>query len=105
MTCACTGHALIGMPSSLSIVFTKSVHLWLPSGKQLKRQLKRQFLHLKCIYYLSKPLGKCSPQHLQAFLYWTYDIAYRCHVAVSSQCGPVQAGELKAVLMGWAKFG
>ena len=31
------------------------------------------------------------------FLYWTYDTAYRCHVAVSSQCGPVQAGELKGI--------
>ena len=28
------------------------------------------------------------------FLYWTYNTAYRCHVAVSSQSGPVQAGEL-----------
>ena len=31
------------------------------------------------------------------FLYWTYDTAYRCHVAVSSLCGPVQAGELKGI--------
>ena len=30
-------------------------------------------------------------------LYWTYDTAYRCHVAVSSLCGPVQAGELKGI--------
>ena len=31
------------------------------------------------------------------FLYWTYDTAYRCHAAVSSLCGPVQAGELKGI--------
>ena len=31
------------------------------------------------------------------FLYWTYDTAYRCHAAVSSQCGPVQTGELKGI--------
>ena len=31
------------------------------------------------------------------FLYWTYDTAYRCHVAVSSECEPVQAGELKGI--------
>ena len=30
-------------------------------------------------------------------LYWTYDTAYRCHAAVSSLCGPVQAGELKGI--------
>ena len=30
-------------------------------------------------------------------MYWTYDTAYRCHVAVSLQCGPVQAGELKGI--------
>ena len=31
------------------------------------------------------------------FLYWTYDTAYKCQVAVSSECGPVQAGELKGI--------
>ena len=30
-------------------------------------------------------------------LYWTYDAAYRCHAAVSSLCGPAQAGELKGI--------
>ena len=30
-------------------------------------------------------------------LYWTYDTAYRCHAAVSSLCGPVQAGEHKGI--------
>ena len=30
-------------------------------------------------------------------LYWTYATAYRCHAAVSSLCGPVQAGELKGI--------
>ena len=30
-------------------------------------------------------------------LYWTYDTAYRCHAAVSSLCGPVQAGKLKGI--------
>ena len=29
------------------------------------------------------------------FLYWTYDTAYKCQAAVSSECGPVQPGELK----------
>ena len=33
-------------------------------------------------------------RHLQ---YWTYDTAYRCQAAVSSQCGPVQLGELKGI--------
>ena len=31
------------------------------------------------------------------FLYWTYDTAYRCHATVSSECGPVQPGELKGI--------
>ena len=31
------------------------------------------------------------------FLYWTHDTAYRCDAAVSSLCGPVQAGELKGI--------
>ena len=31
------------------------------------------------------------------FLYWTYDTAYKCHAAVSSECGPVQPGELKGI--------
>ena len=30
-------------------------------------------------------------------LCWTYDTAYRCQVAMSSQCGPVQLGELKGI--------
>ena len=32
------------------------------------------------------------------FLYWTYDTAYKCQAAVSSECGPVQPGELKGIL-------
>ena len=31
------------------------------------------------------------------FLYWTYDTAYKCQVAMSSECGPVQPGELKGI--------
>ena len=31
------------------------------------------------------------------FLCWIYDTAYRCQVAVSSECGPVQPGELKGI--------
>ena len=31
------------------------------------------------------------------FLYWTFDTAYKCQAAVSSECGPVQPGELKGI--------
>ena len=35
--------------------------------------------------------------HLGISLYWTYDTAYKCQAAVSSECGPVQPGELKGI--------
>ena len=34
---------------------------------------------------------------IQAFQYWTYNTAYRCHAAVSSLYGPVHEGEHKGI--------
>ena len=35
--------------------------------------------------------------HLGISCTWTYDTAYKCQAAVSSECGPVQPGELKGI--------
>ena len=48
---------LLGMPSSLSIVFAELVHLWLPSGRHLKNQLQIHILLSRCIKYYTTSKG------------------------------------------------